>query len=164
MPHCHSRPIPARRPGPSVKETPPQTNLMGARKFSDFFSCFLIQSNILKVEQCCAQLCPKSLKMAKKGEGQHIFLKNVWCQIVLVPNCTVPNCPGAKLSGCQIVHFYYLGAKLSAFIIFVPNCLLYYLGAKLSGAKSPVPNCPVPNCPTIKVRWGRGQENVENKC
>ena len=52
----------------------------------------------------------------------------------------MPNCPGAKLSGaklswCQIVHFYYLGAKLSAFIILVPNCPLYYLGAKLSGAK-----------------------------
>ena len=58
-----------------------------------------------------------------------------WCQIVLVPNCPVPNCPGAKLSGCQIVHFYYLGAKLSAFIILVPNCPLYYLGAKLSSAK-----------------------------
>ena len=43
-----------------------------------------------------------------------------WCQIVLVPNCPVPNCPGAKLSWCQIV--------------LVPNC--------------PVPNCPVPNCPT----------------
>ena len=52
-----------------------------------------------------------------------------------MPNCPVPNCPGAKLSGCQIVHFYYLGAKLSAFIILVPNCPLYYLGAKLSGAK-----------------------------
>ena len=34
--------------------------------------------------------------------------------------CLVPNC---------------LGAKLSAFIILVPNCPLYYLGAKLSGAK-----------------------------
>ena len=52
-----------------------------------------------------------------------------------MPNCPVPNCPGAKLSWCQIVHFYYLGAKLSAFIILVPNCPLYYLGAKLSGAK-----------------------------
>ena len=42
---------------------------------------------------------------------------------------------GAKLSWCQIVHFYYLSAKLSAFIILVPNCPLYYLGAKLSSAK-----------------------------
>ena len=33
------------------------------------------------------------------------------------------------------IHFYHLGAKLSAFIILVPNCPLYYLGAKLSGAK-----------------------------
>ena len=67
----------------------------------------------------------------------------------------VPNCPGAKLSGaklswcqivrvancplllfwCQIVCFYYLGAKLSVFIILVPSCPLYYLGAKLSSAK-----------------------------
>ena len=65
----------------------------------------------------------------------NLIISNVWCQIVLVPNCPVPNCPGAKLSWCQIVHFYYLGAKLSAFIILVPNCPLYYLGAKLSGAK-----------------------------
>ena len=28
----------------------------------------------------------------------------VRCQIVLVPNCPVPNCPGAKLSWCQIVR------------------------------------------------------------
>ena len=52
-----------------------------------------------------------------------------------MPNCLVQNCPSVKLSGCQIVHFYYLGAKLSAFIILVPNCPLYYLGAKLSSAK-----------------------------
>ena len=52
-----------------------------------------------------------------------------------MPNCPVPNCPGAKLSGWQIVNFYYLGAKLSVFLILVPNCPLYYLGAKLSGAK-----------------------------
>ena len=47
----------------------------------------------------------------------------------------MPNCPGAKLSGCQIVHFYYVGAKLSSFIILAPNCPPYYLGAKLSGVK-----------------------------
>ena len=76
--------------------------------------------------QICCQKC--SIRF-------NLIISNVWCQIVLVPNCPVPNCPGAKLSGCQIVHFYYLGAKLSAFIILVPNCPLYYLGAKLSGAK-----------------------------
>ena len=75
-------------------------------------------------------------KCCQKGSIKFNFnISNVWCQIVLVPNCPVPNCPGAKLSWCQIVHFYYLGAKLSAFIILVPNCPLYYLGAKLSGAK-----------------------------
>ena len=31
----------------------------------------------------------------------------------MVPNCPVPNCP-PLLSWCQIVRFYYLGAKLSA--------------------------------------------------
>merc|ERR1711873_203974 len=66
-------------------------------------------------------------EIAKKGIFFTFF--------VLVPNCPVPNCPGAKLSWCQIVYFYYLGAKLSAFIILVPNCPLYYLGAKLSSAK-----------------------------
>merc|ERR1711873_156953 len=77
-----------------------------------------------------------------------------WCQIVpfiiLVPNCPVPNCPMPNCPTIRIryhifyfkhihpqneKHFYYLGAKLSAFIILVPNCPLYYLGAKLSGAK-----------------------------
>ena len=43
---------------------------------------------------------------------------------------------GAKLSWCLIVLVpNFLGAKLSVFIILVPNCLLYYLGVKLSGAK-----------------------------
>ena len=77
--------------------------------------------------------CPKFCQ--KWSFKFNLIISNVWCQIVLVPNCPVPNCPGAKLSWCQIVHFYYLGAKLSAFIILVPNCPLYYLGAKLSGAK-----------------------------
>ena len=50
-----------------------------------------------------------------------------WCQIVQGPNCPffklfVPNFPGAKFSGCQIV----------CFLLLVPNCLLLTLGAKLS--------------------------------
>ena len=73
--------------------------------------------------------CPKFCQ--KWSFKFNLIISNVWCQIVLVPNCPVPNCPGAKLSWCQIVHFYYLGAKLSAFIILVPNCPLYYLGAKI---------------------------------
>merc|ERR1711884_71482 len=77
--------------------------------------------------------CPKFCQ--KRSFKFNLIISNVWCQIVLVPNCPVPNYPGAKLSRCQIVRFYYLGAKLSAFIILVPNCPLYYLGAKLSGAK-----------------------------
>ena len=62
-----------------------------------------------------------------------------WCQIVLVPNCLVLYCHGAKLLWCQIV--------------LVTNCP----GAKLSGAILPwcqidlVPNCPVPNCPVAKL-------------
>ena len=77
--------------------------------------------------------CPKFCQ--KWSFKFNLIISNVWCQIVLVPNCPVPYCPGAKLSWCQIVHFYYLCVKLSAFIILVPNCPLYYLGAKLSGAK-----------------------------
>ena len=76
-------------------------------------------------------------------------ISNVWCQIVLVPNCPVPNCPGAKMSGCQIVHFYYLGAKLSAFIILVPNCPLLLSWCQNFRFIILVLNCPVPNCPTI---------------
>ena len=79
------------------------------------------------------ELCPKCCQ--KCSIKFNLIISNVCCQIVLVPNCPVTNCPGTKLSGCQIVHFYYLGAKLSAFIMLVPNCPLYYLGAKLSGAK-----------------------------
>ena len=65
------------------------------------------------------------------------FIKDCWQNKYSKLSQIFPvlNCPGAKLSLCQIVHFYYLGAKLSAFIILVPNCPLYYLGAKLSGAK-----------------------------
>ena len=92
------------------------------------YLCPTGHTNTPKLNLCprCCQKC--SIKF-------NLIISNVWCQIVLVPNCPVPNCPGAKLSWCQIVHFYYLGAKLSVFIILVPNCPLYYLGAKLSGAK-----------------------------
>ena len=55
--------------------------------------------------------CPKCFQ--KCSIRFNLIILNVWCQIVLVPNCPLPNCPGAKLSGCQIVRFYYLGAKLS---------------------------------------------------
>merc|ERR1712240_414631 len=47
------------------------------------------------------------------------------CQIVLVPNCPL------LLSWCQIVRFYYFGAKLSS--------------AKLSGAKLSYNQNQVPN-------------------
>ena len=70
-------------------------------------------------------------------------ISNVWCQIVLVPNCPVPNCPGAKLSWCQIV--------------LVPNCplliswcqivLFYYLGAKLSALLS---WCQIVRCQIVE--------------
>ena len=73
----------------------------------------------------CPRCCQKcSIKF-------NLILSNVWCQIVRCQIVLVPNC---------------LGAKLSAFIILEPKFPLYYLGAKLSG---PVPNCSVPNCPTI---------------
>ena len=80
----------------------------------------------------------------------NLIISNVWCQIVLVPNCPVPNCPGAKLSWCQIVRvpncplllswcqispFLLSWCQIVRFIILVSNC--------------PVPNCPVLNCPTI---------------
>ena len=73
--------------------------------------------------------CPKFCQ--KWSFKFNLIISNVWCQIVLVPNCPVPNCPGAKLSWCQIVlvpncplllswcqivRFYYLGAKLSALL------------------------------------------------
>ena len=51
-------------------------------------------------------------------------------------NCPVPNCPGAKLfeaklSGCQIVRFLTLGAKLSsAKLSYNPGKYLVILGQK----------------------------------
>ena len=101
-------------------------NCLGAK-----LSIFIVRCKIVVIPNC---LVPNCLG-AKLSGAKLPWCQIVRCQIVLVPNCPVPNCPGAKLSWCQIVHFYYLGAKLSAFIILVPNCPLYYLGAKLSGAK-----------------------------
>ena len=55
----------------------------------------------------CPKCCQKySIKFT-------LIISNIWCQIVLVPNSLVPNCPNAKLSRCLIVRFYYLCAKLS---------------------------------------------------
>ena len=46
-------------------------------------------------------------------------------------NCSVPNCPDAKLSGCQIVRFLTLGAKLSsAKLSYNPGKYLVILGQK----------------------------------
>ena len=55
----------------------------------------------------CPKCCQKySIKFT-------LIISNIWCQIVLVPNSLVRNCPNAKLSRCLIVRFYYLCAKLS---------------------------------------------------
>ena len=72
----------------------------------------------------CPRCCQKcSIKF-------NLIISNVWCQIVRVLNCLVPNCLVAKLSvllcWCQIV--------------LVPNC--------------PVPNCTVPNCLTTNDWFG----------
>ena len=74
--------------------------------------------------QICCQKC--SIRF-------NLIISNVWCQIVLVPNCPVSNCPGAKLSGCQIVRFY-IAVPNCPFFIAVPNCPRCQIvrGAKLS--------------------------------
>merc|ERR1712117_696191 len=90
-------------------------------------------------------------EIAKKGIFFTFF--------VLVLNCPVLNCPGAKLSWCQIVLVPNCpGAKLSTFIILVPNCQLLLSWCQIVPfiilvLNCPVPNCPVPNCPTIKIRY-----------
>ena len=65
--------------------------------------------------------------------------KMSWCQIVRCQIVLVPNCPGAKLSAFIIsvpnCPFLLSWCQIFRFIILVPNC--------------PVPNCPVLNCPTI---------------
>ena len=57
-----------------------------------------------------------------------------WCQIVRCQIVLVPNCPGAKLS---------------VFIILVANCPLLLSWCQIVRFIILVPNCPVPNCPTI---------------
>ena len=73
-----------------------------------------------------------------------------WCQIVLVPNCPVPNCPFFN-SWCQIVRCQ---------IVRVPNCLLFISWCQIVRCQIVwVPNCPVPNSPvlnwptTICLNW-----------
>ena len=81
----------------------------------------------------------------------------VRCQIVRVPNCPVPNCPGAKLSTFIILVPNYplllSWCQIVRFIISVPNCPV---------PNCPVPNCPVLNCPTIvsfSLLWDRKWAN-----
>ena len=89
----------------------------------DFFSQYFEEKKIIvfwfdllrKIEEII--LSNDNLKVFFLSAKLSVLL--CWCQIVLVPNCLVPNCP-FLLCWCQIVR--------------VPNC--------------PVPNCPVPNCPT----------------
>ena len=63
------------------------------------YLCLRGHTIILKLNFCpkCCQKCSIKFKL---------IISNVWCQIVLVPNC-----PGAKLS----ILLYYFGAKLSVF-------------------------------------------------
>ena len=57
------------------------------------------------------------------------------------------QCPGAKLSGCQIVRFYFIGDKLSDFSSWcrLPSwCQIvcfYDLGTELSDFMIMLPNC-----------------------
>ena len=65
--------------------------------------------------------CPKCCR--KCSIKFNFNISNVWCQIVLVPNCPVPNCPGVKLSECQIVHFYYLKSSIWPFLLTLNDLL-----------------------------------------
>jgi len=86
-----------------------------------------------------------------------------WCQIVRCQIVLVPNCPGAKLStfiilvpNCLLLLSW---CQIVRFIILVPNCPV---------PNCPVPNCPVPNCPTICSSGGTqctpGTETTSSKC
>ena len=55
------------------------------------------------------------------------------------------------LCWCQIVHFNYVGAKLSVFTLFVANCL----GAKLSG-------CQIVRCEIVLPSWTWLSENMKD--
>ena len=66
------------------------------------------------------------------------------------------QCPGAKLSGCQIVRFYFIGDKLSDFsswcqIVRLPSwCQIvrsYFLGAKLS--RWQIVRCQIVGCKIV---------------
>ena len=115
------------------------------KKFFYTYLCSKVHTITPKLNFCpkCCQKCVFKFNS---------IISNVWCQIVLVPNCPVPNCLGAKFSGWQIVHFYYFGAKLSVFIILVRNCLFLLSWCQvvrfiILEPNCPVLNCLVPNCP-----------------
>ena len=73
-----------------------------------------------KSSQICMLCCRYAGELQKKDKDTVLSC---------LPNCPVPNCPGATLSvfkpWCQIVHS----------IMLVPNCLFLALFAKLSVAK-----------------------------
>ena len=60
--------------------------------------------------------------------------------------CLVPNCPGAKLYGAQLSWCQ---------IVWLTNCPLLLSWCQIVRFIILVPNCPVPNCPTIVVNVGR---------
>ena len=71
-----------------------------------------------------------------------------WCSIILVPNCPVPSCPGAKLSWCPVVRCP---------VVLVSSCP----GAQLYGAQMPGAQlswCPIVRCPVVRkpLRWLSG--------
>ena len=79
------------------------------------------------------------------------------------PNLGLPNCPFPYLDAKLSV--WLLGAKLSFFTIFVPNCLVTNCpGAKLSGPKLSGAKYPTTTRSPIELSWtARNNNKIFNR-
>ena len=136
--------------------------------------CQIVRCQIVLVPNCLgAKLstfiilvpnCPGAKLSGAKLSGAKLS----WCQIVRCQIVLVPNCPGGKLSTfiilvpnclfllswCQIVCFYYLGAKLSALLSWcqIVRCQIVLQSCKQHENKKKLQPFLLQSCPS-SLTW-----------
>ena len=70
-----------------------------------------------------AQSVAENVLLSSISTYQMFGAKLFWCQIVRCQIVLVSNCPGVKLSECQIVHFYYLKSSIWPFLLTLNDLL-----------------------------------------